>query len=404
MLDMTPEILAVEDDDGIRASLRMALEDEGHSVEGVPSAEEALEWLGQREADLVLVDLTLPGMNGFELIRLIRRTSDVPIVVVTARSDSHDVVAGLEAGADDYVRKPFVVKELAARIRALLRQNAARAAGPPRAHRPCPSREASNCDPTREPCCGEVRRQPHPHRVPALVRVGRERRARPEPRAVVGTGLGLRLLRRRPTGRRTRQTAPHEDRDGSLTARAHRHGPRPRVQTRAVSHSGAAPRRRRWGLAGLRLRLIAAFALGSLAIVGFLGVATYLFAEHYLVRQREPRSPARPSSTHASSATSSRAVRASRPRWAPSISGRARTWCSSEEDVGTANPSRAVGSTFRAASGPASPPANPRSSGYPSTGVLRSWWVCRSCRSRRGTTRPSSSPSCSAPSQRSATP
>jgi DNA-binding response OmpR family regulator len=115
-------ILAVEDDDRIRTSLRLALEDEGYEVQEADSGEAAIE-LHEREApDLVLVDLMLPGMTGFEVVRALRRTSDVPIVIVTARVDSHDVVAGLEAGADDYVRKPFVVKELAARIRALLRR------------------------------------------------------------------------------------------------------------------------------------------------------------------------------------------------------------------------------------------------------------------------------------------
>jgi DNA-binding response OmpR family regulator len=83
-------------------------------------------------ADVVLIDLMLPGMDGFELCRSIRRSSDVPILMVTARADTHDVVAGLEAGADDYVTKPFQPKELSARIRALLRR--ARPAEPGRAH------------------------------------------------------------------------------------------------------------------------------------------------------------------------------------------------------------------------------------------------------------------------------
>jgi DNA-binding response OmpR family regulator len=71
---------------------------------------------------VVLIDIMLPGIDGFELCRSIRRTSDVPIVMVTARADTHDVVAGLEAGADDYLTKPFAPKELSARIRALLRR------------------------------------------------------------------------------------------------------------------------------------------------------------------------------------------------------------------------------------------------------------------------------------------
>jgi DNA-binding response OmpR family regulator len=122
MGDVPITILAVEDDDRIRTSMRIALEDEGFDVQEAVSAEAALESFRRQQFDLVLVDLILPGMSGLDLCRLLRRNSSVPIVVVTARVDSHDVVAGLEAGADDYVRKPFSVKELAARIRALLRR------------------------------------------------------------------------------------------------------------------------------------------------------------------------------------------------------------------------------------------------------------------------------------------
>jgi DNA-binding response OmpR family regulator len=115
-------ILLVDDDERIRASMRLALEDEGYAVEEAASGEAALAAVERRPADVVLIDLMLPGIDGFECCRSLRRTSDVPIIMVTARTDTYDVVAGLEAGADDYVTKPFVAKELAARIRALLRR------------------------------------------------------------------------------------------------------------------------------------------------------------------------------------------------------------------------------------------------------------------------------------------
>lgn len=115
-------ILIVEDDDRLRSALRLALRDEGFAVDAVPDAERGLERLSITDPDLVLVDIMLPGANGLDLCRSIRQSSHVPIIIVTARDDSHDVVAGLEAGADDYVTKPFVTKELAARIRALLRR------------------------------------------------------------------------------------------------------------------------------------------------------------------------------------------------------------------------------------------------------------------------------------------
>ena len=119
---MTTRILTVEDDERIRTALRLALEDEGWDVDEVASGEEALVAFGRVPADVVLVDIMLPGIDGFDICRAIRKSSDVPIVMITARSDTHDVVAGLEAGADDYLTKPFAPKELSARIRALLRR------------------------------------------------------------------------------------------------------------------------------------------------------------------------------------------------------------------------------------------------------------------------------------------
>ena len=119
---MPPTVLVVEDDARIRVALHMALEEEGHHVVEAGSGEEALDAFRREPADVVLVDVVLPGMSGLDLCRELRKTSDAPIVMVTARADTHDVVAGLEAGADDYVTKPFVVKELAARIRSALRR------------------------------------------------------------------------------------------------------------------------------------------------------------------------------------------------------------------------------------------------------------------------------------------
>jgi DNA-binding response OmpR family regulator len=115
-------ILTVEDDERIRTAVKLALEEEGWEVAEAATGEEALDRFTRAPADVVLIDIMLPGIDGFEVCRSIRRLSDVPIVMVTARADTHDVVAGLEAGADDYLTKPFAPKELSARIRALLRR------------------------------------------------------------------------------------------------------------------------------------------------------------------------------------------------------------------------------------------------------------------------------------------
>lgn len=127
---MPSNILFIEDDPNIRGSLRTVLEREGHSILEAESGESGLDLFARQPADVVLVDILLPGIDGFEVARRLRRSSDVPIVMVTALTDTHDVVAGLEAGADDYVTKPVEAKELSARIRALLRRAAVSANGP----------------------------------------------------------------------------------------------------------------------------------------------------------------------------------------------------------------------------------------------------------------------------------
>ena len=119
---MAALILFIEDDEHIRRQLALSLTKEGYQVVEAGGGEEGLDAFDRHRADVVLVDLRLPGIDGFEVTRRLRRISDVPIVVVTASADTHDVVAGLEAGADDYVVKPIVAKELGARIRALLRR------------------------------------------------------------------------------------------------------------------------------------------------------------------------------------------------------------------------------------------------------------------------------------------
>jgi DNA-binding response OmpR family regulator len=115
-------LLFIEDDDHIRLALSMALEDEGYDVTQAANGSSGLALFDEREFDLVLLDLRLPDLSGFDVCRALRAKSIAPIIVVTAQTDTHDLVAGLEAGADDYVTKPVVAKELAARIRAHLRR------------------------------------------------------------------------------------------------------------------------------------------------------------------------------------------------------------------------------------------------------------------------------------------
>jgi DNA-binding response OmpR family regulator len=119
---MPRRILLVDDDPSIREQTTTLLADDGYAVDEAATGEQGLSTFERRPADGVLLDVMLPDVEGFEVCRRLRARSDVPIIMVTARTDSFDVVAGLEAGADDYVTKPFVPKELTARIRAMMRR------------------------------------------------------------------------------------------------------------------------------------------------------------------------------------------------------------------------------------------------------------------------------------------
>jgi DNA-binding response OmpR family regulator len=115
-------LLFIEDDEAIRTALQLVLEDEGYEVVVAGDGETGIKKFGQINPDLVLLDLRLPDISGFEVCRAIRRTSITPVIMVTAQTDTSDLVNGFDAGADDYVTKPVVPKELAARIRAALRR------------------------------------------------------------------------------------------------------------------------------------------------------------------------------------------------------------------------------------------------------------------------------------------
>jgi DNA-binding response OmpR family regulator len=116
-------VLLIEDDRAVRTGLELALTRQGHAVDAAGTGEQGLELLRAAPPEVVVLDLMLPGMDGFEICRRIRADGDLPIIMLTARSDDMDVVAGLEAGADDYVVKPVQPRVLEARIRAVLRRS-----------------------------------------------------------------------------------------------------------------------------------------------------------------------------------------------------------------------------------------------------------------------------------------
>lgn len=116
------KILVVEDEESFRDALAFVLSKEGFEVKLVQDGQAALETYEKEGADLILLDLMLPGVSGLEVCKTIRAKSNVPIIMVTAKNEEVDKVIGLELGADDYVTKPFSSRELVARIRAVLRR------------------------------------------------------------------------------------------------------------------------------------------------------------------------------------------------------------------------------------------------------------------------------------------
>jgi two-component system KDP operon response regulator KdpE len=127
----TANILVVDDEPQIRRVLRATLTAHGYVISDAKNGEEALDSIRKQRPDLVLLDVNMPGMGGIETCREIRRISDAPIIMLTVRSAERDKVSALDAGADDYVVKPFGIEELLARIRAALRRYAPGEAMPP---------------------------------------------------------------------------------------------------------------------------------------------------------------------------------------------------------------------------------------------------------------------------------
>ena len=126
---MDEQLLLVEDDASIREVATLGLEQAGFAVTSAGDGREGLIQFRQGHFDLVVLDVMLPSLDGFEILREIRKDSQAPVVMLTARSDLHDVVVGLELGADDYVTKPFELPELVARIKAVLRRSTAEPEG-----------------------------------------------------------------------------------------------------------------------------------------------------------------------------------------------------------------------------------------------------------------------------------
>ena len=234
---MARTILVVEDEPTLRETIVDALESEGFRVIAAADGREALTQFRAERPDLVLLDLMLPELSGIEVTRIIRAESGVPIVMLTAKDSELDKVVGLELGADDYVTKPFSLRELTARIRALFRRSEAcdrgrvaaddRRPGPGPGGPRRPSTAARRRGPADQAQGVRTARVPDPEPRPGL-------HARPAARE----GVGLRLRRRDAHGRRPCPLAAQPDRGGRRPAGVHPHGARRRVRLPPADMTG----------------------------------------------------------------------------------------------------------------------------------------------------------------------
>ena len=117
-----PQILIIEDEPSIADNIKLALELEGFQNRWAPTLEEGQKLLEERKPELIILDIGLPDGSGFDFCRDLRTTQNIPVIMLTARSDEIDRIVGLEIGADDYVTKPFSPRELAARVKSVLRR------------------------------------------------------------------------------------------------------------------------------------------------------------------------------------------------------------------------------------------------------------------------------------------
>ena len=226
-------VLVVDDDASLAEMLTIVLRQEGFDSRMVTRGDEAMDAFHDYKPDLVLLDLMLPGKDGIDVCKEIRAESGVPIVMLTAKGDTIDVVLGLESGADDYVVKPFKPKELVARIRARVRRFDTPGARVADRRRPHHRRRR----PLRDPRLDAD--QPHPARVRPARLPGPQAVAGVHPRGAARAGLGLPPRRRHPPGQRPRAAPALQGRARPGEPRDRRHRARRRVQGRQLPSDGA---------------------------------------------------------------------------------------------------------------------------------------------------------------------
>lgn len=218
-----PSLLLIEDDDAIRTALELSLTRQGHRVATAASGEDGLKLLREQRPDLIVLDVMLPGIDGFEVCRRIRRTDQLPIILLTARSDDIDIVVGLESGADDYVVKPVQGRVLDARIRAVLRRGEREANDAASFGSLVIDRAAMTVTKNGEDL------QLTPTELRLLLELKPAARTGPVPAAVAAPGVGARLPRRLAAGGRLCPAAARQGRGHPLVPDPHPYRARRRL-------------------------------------------------------------------------------------------------------------------------------------------------------------------------------
>jgi CheY-like chemotaxis protein len=236
MAEAVPTILLVDDEDSVRKVLAFPLERDGFAVIQAADGEEALEKFSAQPIDLVVLDIMLPRLDGLEVCKRLRATSTVPIIMLTARDDELDKVIGLELGADDYITKPFSIREFRSRVRALLRRARAPHA-PDGADEERIEHDGLVIDVPRRlvEVRGDVRRVRAPAHAGGLARPGVQ-----PPDAARGA-LEERRLPRSADDRRPRPPPSREARTGAADARVHPDRARRRLPLQGPGVGSAEP-------------------------------------------------------------------------------------------------------------------------------------------------------------------
>ena len=223
------KILVVEDDSNLLDTLKYNLQKEGYDVVTAVDGAEALDIARKEKPAIIILDVMLPKISGFEVCRILRKEMEAPILMLTAKADETDKIVGLEIGADDYVTKPFSLRELLARVRAMMRRTRMAEAPPETSEIPLKVGDVKIDIARHQAEKGTATLELTPKEFDLLVYLSQKQGFRLQPGPVTGKGLGLRFCRRYADCRCSCPVAAREDRRKSQRTQAPGNRPRRRI-------------------------------------------------------------------------------------------------------------------------------------------------------------------------------